>query len=204
MDDLTSRLIEAYERHAHERNNLKIHPFKETEKNKFLRYLQQEDKKTLLEIGCGPGHDAEFFQTNGFKVSAIDFAPTMVKLCQQRGISAMILNCYNLDQIQDTFDAVYSMNCLVHIPKCDFDHILTLIYNRMNHNGLLYLGLWGGDDFEGIWDGDSYEPKRFFAFYKTTTLLELLLRLFILEYYHRVVPWDDAIFNSIILRRGTP
>ncbi|MDE0506834.1 MAG: hypothetical protein OXI86_22385, partial [Candidatus Poribacteria bacterium] len=71
---------------------------------------------------------------------------------------------YNLDQIDKTFDAVYTLNCLLHIPKKGIGHIFSLIATRLNGNGLMYLGLWGGENFEGILEQDTYEPKRFSLF----------------------------------------
>lgn len=107
----TDELIEAYERHAHERAANFPDEFKRQERIEFLNFLNREQRKTILEIGCGPGQDARFFQSQGFSVIAIDNAPTMVKLTKDRGIPAQELDCYELDQISETFDAVYTMNC---------------------------------------------------------------------------------------------
>ena len=78
----------------------------------------------------------------------------MVELTKEKGVNARLLDCYDLDQIGQTFDAVFSMNCLLHIPQKDIRHILSLIANRINEGGLMYLGLWGGEDFEGILEED--------------------------------------------------
>jgi len=34
----------------------------------------------------------------------------------------------------------------------------------MRPNGLLYMGVYGKDDFEGVWPQDEYVPKRFSRF----------------------------------------
>ena len=44
---------------------------------------------------------------------------------------------------------MYSMNCLLHIPQADIDEIFDLIADRLVEDGLMYIGVWGGDDFEG-------------------------------------------------------
>ena len=157
--------------------------------------------RTILEIGCGPGRDAQFFQSQGFQVLAVDNAPTMVKLTTERGVTAQVLDCYDLDQIDETFDAVYTLNCLLHIPKKDIDRIFSLISTRLNRNGLIYLGLWGGENFEGILEQDTYEPKRFFSFWEPETLLKVVQQSFRLEYYRRLNPREGVTFNSIIARK---
>ncbi len=201
MMRFTDTLVKAYEKYAHERASYSPDEFKIQERSEFLKFLKAEGRDTLLEIGCGPGQDAQFFQSQGFQVLAVDNTPTMVQLTAEKGIPAQVLDCYNLGQINKHFDAVYTMNCLLHIPKRDFDQVLGLISGRLNENGLMYLGIWGDENFEGIWERDKYEPKRFFSFWKTEALLEVLQRFFRLEYYRRLEPHEGRIFNSFIIRK---
>ena len=197
----TDALVKTYEKYAHERASHSPDEFKVQERSEFLKFLKNEERKTLLEIGCGHGRDAQFFQSQGLQVFAVDNTPTMVELTMEKGIRARVLDCYDLDEIDETFDAVYTLNCLLHIPKRDFDRVLRLISGRLNEDGLMYLGLWGDENFEGIWEKDRYEPKRFFSFWRTEILLEVLQRFFRLEYYRRLEPHAGRIFNSLIVRK---
>ena len=201
MMRFTDALVKTYEKYAHERASYSPDEFKIQERSEFLKFLKAEGRDTLLEIGCGHGQDAQFFQSQGFQVLAVDNTPTMVQLTAEKGIPAQVLDCYDLDQINKHFDAVYTMNCLLHVPKRDIDQVLRLISARLNENGLMYLGIWGDENFEGIWEHDQYEPKRFFSFWKTKTLLEVLQGFFRLEYYRRLEPREGRIFNSFILRK---
>lgn len=201
MMRFTDTLVEVYEKYAHERESLSPDEFKLQERSEFLKFLKGEGRETLLEIGCGHGRDAQFFQNQGFQVLAVDNTPAMVKLTAEKGIRAQVLDCYDLDQIDECFDAIYTMNCLLHIPKQDFEQVLRLISERLIESGLIYLGIWGDQNFEGIWEQDRYEPKRFFSFWKTEALLEVLQQSFKLEYYRRLEPYKGRIFNSFILRK---
>ena len=201
MMRFTDTLVKVYEKYAHERASHSPDKFKVRERSEFLKFLKDEGRETLLEIGCGHGQDAQFFQDQGFQVLAVDNTPTMVQLTAEKGVPAQVLDCYDLDQINKHFDAVYTMNCLLHIPKQDFDQVLGLISGRLNENGLMYLGIWGDENFEGIWEQDRYEPKRFFSFWKTETLFEILQQSFRLEYYRRLEPREGIIFNSLIVRK---
>ena len=201
MMKFTDALVKTYEKYAHERASYSPDGFIVQERSEFLRFLKAEERETLLEIGCGPGQDAQFFQSQGLRVLAVDNTPMMVKLTAEKGIAAQALDCYDLDEINQSFDAVYTMNCLLHIPKRDFDQILLLISRRLNDSGLMYLGIWEDQNFEGIWEQDRYEPKRFFSFWKTGALLEVLQRSFKLEYYRRLESHRGRIFNSIIVRK---
>ena len=201
MMRFTDTLVKSYEKYAHERASRSPDEFKVQERSEFLKFLKDDRRKTLLEIGCGPGQDAQFFQAQGFKVLAVDNTPMMVKFTAEKGIPAQVLDCYDLNEINERFDAVYTMNCLLHIPKRDFDQVLRLISDRLNESGLMYLGIWGDQNFEGIWKKDRYEPKRFFSFWKTEALLEVLQRSFRLEYYRRLEPHEGRVFNSFIVRK---
>ena len=201
MMQFTDTLIESYEKYAYQRESGTTDGFKEQERSEFLKLLKEEGRQSLLEIGCGPGRDAQFFQSQGFQVLAVDNAPTMVRLTAEKGVTTQVLDCYNLDQIDETFDAVYTLNCLLHIPKRDICHIFNLIATRLNGNGLMYLGLWGGENFEGILEQDTYEPKRFFSFLEAEALLEVVQQSFRLEYYRRLNPREGVTFNSIIARK---
>ena len=201
MMQFTDTLVKVYEKYAYERASHAPAEFKVQERSEFLKFLKAEGRETLLEIGCGSGQDAQFFQARGFRVFAVDNTPSMVRLTAEKGITAQVLDCYDLDQINKHFDAVYTMNCLLHIPKQDINQILRLISRRLNDSGLMYLGIWGDEDFEGIWEHDRYEPKRFFSFWKVEALLEVLQRFFRLEYYRRLEPREGRIFNSLIVRK---
>ena len=201
MMRFTDGLVKSYEKYTHERASQSSEEFKVRERSEFLKFLKDEGRETLLEIGCGHGHDAQFFQSQGLRILAVDNTPTMVELTADKGIPARVLDCYDLGEINERFDAVYTMNCLLHIPKQDFDRILCLISERLNEHGLMYLGIWGDQDFEGIWEEDRYEPKRFFSFWKTEVLLEVLQRSFSLAYYRRLEPREGRVFNSFIVRK---
>lgn len=197
----TDNLIAAYERHAGERDAKSPDPFKESEKGEFRERLNRESRHALLEVGCGTGRDAAHFRDEGFAVTAVDTTPAMVDLARQKGIDARHLDCYQLDQIPETFDAVYTMNCLLHIPNADITRVLGLISDRLETGGLIYLGLWGGEDFEGIWENDRYEPKRFFSLRSGRILLGHVQEHFALEYYRRLSPRPGSLFHSLIARK---
>ncbi|MBF0137516.1 MAG: methyltransferase domain-containing protein [Magnetococcales bacterium] len=49
----------------------------------------REDVKTILEVGCGPGHIMAMYQRLGFAPMGIDISPTAVAICQERGLAAV-------------------------------------------------------------------------------------------------------------------
>ena len=83
----TDTLIESYEKYAYQRASSSPSAFKERERSEFLKFLKDERRETILEIGCGTGQDAQFFQSQGLRVLAVDNTPTMVKLTAEQGVT---------------------------------------------------------------------------------------------------------------------
>ena len=198
-----ANLIEAYNRRAEQRNKSKIENWKEKERERFLSLLQQDKKLSLLEIGAGHGRDSLFFQEHGFHVTAIDLSPVMVSLCQRKGISAQVMDMTALEFEPQSFEAVYALNSFLHLSKQEFTIGLENLYKVLQPDGLFYLGLYGGVDFEGIWEDDPYTPKRFFSFHTDESLKLILANWFEIIYFQRIVFKEGKKdFQSVILRKS--
>jgi SAM-dependent methyltransferase len=199
---IKKNLVRTYDRYAKERTGAKKQSWKRRERKEFLLYLQKEKKKTLLEIGAGTGSDSLYFQRHNLDVTAIDISPEMVRFCKKRGLRAFVFDFFYIHRLKKTYDAVYALNCLMHVPKVDFERLLKRIRSILKPSGLFYLGMYGGSDFEGILHDDHYEPKRFFSLYRTEDILAIVQRCFKLEYFRHITPWKDGgTFQSMILRK---
>lgn len=202
MDEkLIADLREAYDKRAAWRDEQGYQEWKEKERANFLAYLQRENKRTLLEIGAGPGRDSLFFQQNGLDVVATDLSPEMVKLCRAKGVTAYAMDFASLE-FPERFDAIFALNCLLHVPKKDLPTILQRLHGLLKPNGLFYLGMYGGQDFEGIHEADEHEPKRLFSLYLNEQIQEVVGRFFTPVYF-QAIPLTSTIdtFQSMIWRR---
>jgi SAM-dependent methyltransferase len=160
------KLCVAYNRHARERDRSEKESWKMEERNRFLRLLKRERVQQLLEIGAGTGQDSLFFQENGLRVTCIDLSPEMVEICREKGLDAHEMDVYQLRFPDGRFDAVWTINCLLHVPKRDLDGVLAEIRRVLKPGGFFYWGVYGGWEHEGVWEEDSYRPKRFFSFFE--------------------------------------
>lgn len=105
----------------------------------------------LLDLGCGPGADAEHFARRGDRVVAIDWSPAMVGQAAQRiwqsGLENRVLvrhlGIQEIDQLGPApFDAVYSnfgaLNCVPDLASATRD-----IATRLRSGGLLIASVIG-------------------------------------------------------------
>jgi ubiquinone/menaquinone biosynthesis C-methylase UbiE len=197
-----TNLKQAYNNFAEVRDQIGIEPWKQAEREKFLELLKLKKKTTLLEIGAGPGRDSLYFRQHGLDVVATDFSEEMIRLCREKGLAALQMDFHHLDFAAETFDAVFALNCLLHVPKAELEGVLAEIHRVLKPNGLFFVGVYGGQDSEGVWEKDSYEPKRFFAMYEDKEIVRIVQRTFQLEHFHTVEMGAGAPhFQSIRLRK---
>ena len=128
----------------------------------------------------------------------------MVKRCQEKGLTAYVRDFYDLGFLAESFDAVWSLNCLLHVPSIDLPQILTNIKAVLKPSGLFYYGVYGGVNQEGVWEGDKLEPKRWFTRYCDDDLKAAVAPFFEIEYFQAVsLDNDDSgHFQSMILRKA--
>ncbi len=199
---IKTRLMEAYNRYARDRDSRELHPWKIQELDRFLALLKEERKKTVLEIGAGTGKISRFFKDNGLKVITTDMSPEMVRLCREKGLPACVMDFCSMGFSRESFDAVWALNCLLHVPKKELPEVLEGIRDVLKPEGLLYMGVYGGPDFEGIWEEDYYSPKRFFSFHSDQQIQEIVARFFQILYFRGITVGEgENHFQSIILRK---
>lgn len=161
-----------------------------------------EGARTVLELGAGTGRDSLYFLQQGLDVTCVDLSDEMVRLCESKGLNAHCMDFYDLKFAQSSFDAVYAMNCLLHVPKAKIDQVLEQVIKVLKPGGLFFYGVYGGRDSEGIWEEDAYEPKRFFSFYEDDALVDMVKRKFIVEDFHTVSMGEGQLhFQSLLLRK---
>lgn len=197
-------LKQAYNNFAEHRDRSDMEPWKREEREKFLREIRKENRASLLEIGAGTGRDSVYFQQQGLDVTAVDLSEEMVRLCQEKGLRAQVMDFGRLDFPDEAFDAVFALNCLLHVTKAELDGVLREIRRVLRPGGLFFCGVYGGEETEGIWEQDFYEPKRFFAMYEDEAIVRIARRQFELEDFHTVdMGSGRPHFQSLLLRKNS-
>jgi SAM-dependent methyltransferase len=199
-DEVLDPLRAAYDARASWRDGLTREPWKLAERQAFRDRLAPGAR--LLEIGAGPGQDSAYFQDEGFAVVAADLSPAMVELCRSKGIEAHVMDFLHLDFPDDSFDAVYAMNCLLHVPNADLPTVLGAIRSLLRPGGLFFVGVYGGNESrEGPIANDEHVPPRFFSWRTDDELLSFATAQFEVVDFHPVEHGPDHRYQSLTLRR---
>ena len=198
--DVLDSLRASYDGRAAWRDQQEKKPWKLAEREQFLNRVLDDGGGRLLEIGAGPGHDSAFFAGHGLQVVATDLSPAMVGFCRQKGLDAHVMDFLHLDFPAGSFDAVYALNCLLHVPNADLPEVLAAIRAVLRAGGWLYMGVYGGNGEEGPAGDDRHEPARFFSWRTDEQIRDFVTRYFSLVDFHVIEP-DELHFQSLTMRR---
>lgn len=202
---IRASLLESYGAEgARKRDQQGKPPWKVAERAAFLRRLRDEGCRNLLEIGAGTGQDSLFFAGNGLVVVATDLSPAMVTICRAKGLDTLVMDFAALSFAAASFDAVYAMNCLLHVPNADLARVLATIRDLLRPGGLFFFGAYGGEGTEGSLAGDDHVPPRFFSWRTDEQLLTFARDWFEIVDFHVVSHGGAHYFQSLTLRRPQP
>ncbi|WKZ81801.1 MAG: class I SAM-dependent methyltransferase [Acidimicrobiia bacterium] len=170
----------------------------------FLGMLRERGLSRMLEIGAGVGFTSRWFADRGIDVVATDLSPGQVALCRGKGLEAHVRDMYRLDFPDESFGAVWMMNCIHHVPPGDLAGVLAGVAAVVQPGGLVYLGVWGGVDEEGMPEDDFYQPPRYFCFRSDDTLLRVVGEEFDIISFDTFFPeeGDDHLhMQSLVMER---
>jgi len=201
LDDVRDDLRRAYDGAVDRRDAAVKAPWKRGARRAFRDRLGAEGHTRLLEVGAGTGQDSLYFQEQGLDVVAVDLSPSMVARCRDKGLDARVMDIARPDLPPASFDAVYAMNSLLHVPNADLPDVLAAIREVLRPGGLFWFGQYGGFGDEGVADKDTHDPPRFFAWRTAEQLRRYAREAFDVVDHHRIPVADGEHFHSLTLRR---
>ena len=203
-DSRRDRLRKAYDSGADARDRYDLPQWKVSERAGFLSQLRVNGLTRLLEVGAGTGRDSRYFAEEGCVVTCIDLSPEMVRLCRDKGLEALVMDVADMSFADELFDAVYSFNSLLHLPKDELPSVLLEICRVLKPEGLFFFGTWGGFEHEGIHENDDHDPQRFFSFHDDEQLERVASQSFdVLDFRSLDGHAGDPrfCFQSLLLRK---
>lgn len=155
-----------YDAHANEyfksSVNLDLHELYES----FLKELRPGAH--ILDAGCGSGRDTKAFLDRGYRVTAIDASPQLVRLATSfTGHPCEVLSFQDIEFRQE-FDAIWACASLLHIAKHEINDVMARFIRALKPGGTFYISLKEGEGERVSEDG------RFFRYYSEDSFRMLL------------------------------
>lgn len=147
------RTVRSYERSAREYDQL-VDPHRPPHILEALRRLAQAVPAgaSLLEIGSGPGRDADVLESLGLTVRRTDATQAFIDLMAERGQAAELLNVVT-DELGGPCDGVFAMGVLIHVDRDQTDAVLRKIHAALKPGGAFLAAMRRG---EGETTGDYH------------------------------------------------
>lgn len=120
----------------------------------------------VLEIGSGPGRDADALELAGLSVRRTDITPAFVTMMRGLGHDADVIDPLT-DDLADPqrpgspYDGVWASACLLHVARPDLPTVLTKLAGVTRRGGVLHISLKEGDGEQWSTHGDVSSPRLF-------------------------------------------
>jgi len=125
----------------------------------------------VLELGSGPGLDAQYLEDRGLLVHRTDAAPAFVEQLRQAGHQARLLDV-RCGDLGGPFDAVLANAVLLHLDRDDLRRALRACHAATRPGGVFALTLEEGDG--EAWSDAKLGQPRWFAYWREPALRQAL------------------------------
>ena len=153
---------------------------------------------TVLEIGSGPGRDASAFLEAGLDYVAVDLSIEHARRCRATGAAIALATARHLPFPRASFDAVWSMSTLMHVPESAIDAVLVEVAHVLRPRGRATIGVWGGRDVEEYSDED---PPRLFSQRSVDRWVRMLGAVGDIESSETSMVDGDSCYHVVVVRR---
>lgn len=151
----------------------------------------------VLDIGSGPGWDADFLETLGAQVRRTDVTAAFVRFQIERGKRAYPLDLL-ADEIEGTYDGVLMLYVVQHFERDQLDGVLGKLAQALHAGGVALLShmLGEGDEWEG--DAGDYRVVRWSA----AAMDERLRRAGFAVEWESFIDSEQRPWRSVMVRKG--
>lgn len=173
MQEEVKKAIDTYNKYAKvyaDRHADKVLQF---QLNDFLSNLEG---KKILDVGCGPGRDVQYFKDEGYDVLGIDVSDGLLAEAKARcpDCSFQKMDMLELSLPEDSFDGIWMMASLADVPKNSVSKALENLHKILKSNGVIYIAVKEGDGEKLIEKKQYDNSPRFYSFFRKQELEDCL------------------------------
>ena len=181
----------------------------------FLGSLDGPPPLTLLDFGCGPGRDLDYFRSLGHRAVGLDGCAAFSRMARERtGCEVLEQDFLSLRLPDRSFDGIFANASLFHVPSRELPRVLGQLHQALKPRGAIFASNPRPPPSRGTphfpdpgregWNGDRYgcyfEMDRWREFFISAGFEEL-------RHYYRPegLPRDEQPWLAMVwLRREGP
>jgi len=191
VDDHVKKTIAVYDAIAEEYAGKLDDYAPRPEQDKFISLLPKS--ASILDAGCGPGRDCEYFVQQGLKVVGVDLSKKLLEIARKRVPQAEFLkqDLRKLEFSVSSFDAIWACASLLHLRREEVPAVLQSFNKLLKNNGVLFVLVKEGKGDAEITEKLSSNTARHFTYFTLDELKKLLEDAnFIVE---DIYPWNEEV-----------
>lgn len=165
------------------------------EREKFISLVQPGG--AILDAGCGPGRDTNFFAAHGFSTTGIDLSTGLLEIAKDNckpGATFEQMDLRSISLPDTSFDGIWACASLLHLTHQELPPVLSKFRNLLKENGTLFVLVKEGIGERMVHGGTAGDDERFFAYYSPEELKSLVTTagFSVLESY----TWDQNVRDN--------
>ena len=121
----------------------------------FLAPFPKDKNLDILDLGCGPGRDVNYFKSLGHRPVGLDGSEVFCGMARRyTGCQILHQKFLSLELPMHTFDGIFANASLFHVPSQELPRVLSDLHTTLRPDGILFLSNPLGNG-EG-WSGQRY------------------------------------------------
>ena len=149
----------------------------------FLEAIEGKPPFDILDLGCGPGRDLQYFNSMGHAVMGLDGSEALVFIARlNSGCEVLQQNFLAMDLPEHRFDGVFANASLFHVPSKELPRILLEVSTTLKSRGVLFCSNPRGNNEEGL------EGSRYSCFFDLDTWRDYVIDAGFIEVQHYFRP----------------
>ena len=178
MEDSIKEAIKSYDSIASRYAEYNFPKLLQFQLNKFISMILG---KKILDAGCGPGRDLQYFKEEGLEVTGIDMSKGMLRECKRRtGIMGLEMDMRKMTFQNDSFDGIWCMASLSDIQKEDSEKVINEFCRVLKHGGGVFIAAKKVVGIKVEKKKKYNDMPRIYVYYKLTELENLLKKKFVI------------------------
>lgn len=121
----------------------------------------------ILEIGSAFGRDANYIESQGYRVERTDASSGFVELLRAQGHETRLLNILT-DQLTPGYGVVFADVVLLHFTRPEIESVISKVYSSLNESGCFAFSLKQGEGEN--WSTDKLGAPRYFCYWSADTI----------------------------------
>jgi 2-polyprenyl-3-methyl-5-hydroxy-6-metoxy-1,4-benzoquinol methylase len=170
----------------------------------FKDWMPENLNSKILDAGCGTGRFIKFLEYSGYtNIEGVDISEEQIQLAKKNGCIVYLHDIIEyLGKHSNTYDQIFAIDILEHIPKDNILVFINAIYNSLKPNGSLIIQTpnlespWGGMiQFGDITHQTEFTPELLkklllFSNFKNVKYRPAGPRIYNFTSFIRVILWN--------------